>query len=89
MTYTIMYAKHLNNMQRNAPAVLLREWYSEVNVVEANDLEHVFEIMNHGQAADVRSMSVGDVAIDIEGRWHYCEPAGWTEKEVMSLSDFG
>ncbi|NDF14770.1 hypothetical protein EB061_05550 [bacterium] len=84
-TYSVRYAKNLGNMQRYAPACLVTSWYREVAVIEAHDLEHVFEVMQ--ERGDIRSMSVGDVVVDVSGTWHYCSVAGWEEKPTMELAD--
>jgi hypothetical protein len=58
-------------------------FYSHVATIEANDLEHAFEIGNIGPESNItrfhpmHSISVGDLVRDYEGRWWFCAPMGW------------
>jgi hypothetical protein len=65
------------------PASVNLSNYDVVGVVEADDLEGLFREMNAVDGTEtccklrVRSMSVGDVAVDDEGMAHFCASAGW------------
>jgi hypothetical protein len=67
-----------------APTTVRRGNYHVVATVEAADLEALFRDMNAVTGDEtccrlgVRSMSVGDLAIDPEGIVHYCAPGSWT-----------
>lgn len=61
--------------------------FAKVATVEADDLEHVFTIMNRWSATDeasvtrlarLHSLSVGDVVIDVDGNAHVVAPLGFT-----------
>jgi len=59
------------------------DYYKHVATIEAQDLEHAFEIGNVGPEENIthfhpmHSISVGDVIRDYEGRWWFCAPMGW------------
>lgn len=82
-TYTVMYRLDMPPPGADPAHVNLAD-YREVGEVEAPDLEALFREMNCVDGTEtccklrVRSMSVGDVAIDVAtGTVWYCAPAGW------------
>ena len=76
------YRAHLSVTRGNWRSEFL-EHYTHVATIEAQDLEHVFEIGNIGPDAAItrfkpmHSISVGDLVRDYEGRWWFCAPMGW------------
>lgn len=57
----------------NATAFDLGELFRRMNCVDGSDQEYV----GRGKKFQVRSMSVGDIAIDEEGRGYLCNNVGW------------
>ena len=83
MTYTVLYRLDLPPPGADPVDVDLAD-YKPIAHVQALDLEALFRDMNAVDGTEkccrlrVRSMTVGDVAIDLEtGTAWYCEPAGW------------
>jgi hypothetical protein len=83
---TVYYVNDLCDAPRHAPkGGLDRGSYRKVTEVETDDLEVVFRQMNAVDGTElccklrVRSMSVGDVAVDAAGVAHLCCSCGWAE----------
>ena len=82
MTHKVFYAKSLRNVPSQAPETVSPDDYQQVAEV-SGDLEEVFRQMNAVDGNElccqlrVRSMSVGDIAVDAAGVAHYCQGAGW------------
>jgi hypothetical protein len=62
-----------------------RDMYSKVAVIEADNLEGVYEIGNIGPESAItrldrmKSVSVGDVAVAEYGTAYFCDTFGWNE----------
>ena len=72
------------------PVVVSRARYREIGTVRAVNLEHLFRELNAVDGTEVcckmgvRSMSVGDVAIDTrDDTAYYCEGVGWTTVRLV------
>jgi hypothetical protein len=69
-----------------------RDRYKKVASIECADLETLFRAMNHDAFHNVigkmypqlRSMSVGDVAVDENGVGHLCCSLGWRDVEFKA-----
>lgn len=70
----------------------MRTAYDETLVIEANDLNEVFEVGNIGPQREgaailplrkFHSVSVGDVIVDEEGTAYMVDPYGFTEVSFM------
>lgn len=88
MRYRVFYADRFpRTFMAPAPTkVNLGEGFTEVTTVETDTLETLFREMNVVDGTElpiklrVRSMSVGDVAVEEgSGRAHYCASVGWSE----------
>ncbi len=85
MKYTVYYRVKIG--LTSTPSVISPEHYEEVGTVEAENLGHLFRIMNVVDGSEFemprklgcRSMSVGDVAVDGAGTNHYCDSIGWAK----------
>lgn len=93
MRYQVLYAKSLRDVPYGTtPESVSADAYNQVGYVDATDLEDLFRIMNavdgteHCCVIDVRSMSVGDIAIDESGQAHFCASMGWKQTVVASAS---
>ena len=84
--YRVLYRESGRDIPVAAPAVVSRARYRDVGLVEADDLEGLFRDMNAVEGTEtcvkmkVRSISVGDVAIDTrvgQGVAYYCASYGW------------
>jgi len=84
--YRVLYRESGRDISVAAPAVVSRARYRDIGLVEADDLEGLFREMNAVDGTEtcrklrVRSMSVGDVAIDTrvgQGVAYYCASYGW------------
>ena len=84
--YRVLYREAGRDVPVAAPAVVSRARYREIGLIEAVDLEDLFRDMNAVEGNEtcckmkVRSMSVGDVAIDTRvghGVAYYCASYGW------------
>lgn len=71
-----------------SPVLRPREQYKKVTTLEANDLEVVFDEMNHhdvdnhidrlvARGEGIRSLSVGDIVVDEKGVASMCMSFGW------------
>lgn len=67
-----------------AHAFDLGELFRRMNCVDGGD----FELVGRGKKFEVRSMSVGDVAIDEEGRGYLCASAGWEPFDGVTIFGF-
>ncbi len=66
---------HYHKVNRGAVAAFdLAELFRRMNCVDGSD----FELVGRGKL-EVRSMSVGDVAIDENGRGYLCNNVGWAQ----------
>jgi len=81
---TVYYVTDLRNAPRHAPkGGLDKAGYRKVAMVETDDLDVAFRQMNAVDGNElccqlrVRSMSVGDVAVDADGVAHLCCSMGW------------
>ncbi len=63
------------NKVGNVPAFDLAELFRRMNCVDGSD----FECVGMGKRFEVRSMSVGDVAIDENGNGYLCNNVGWAQ----------
>jgi len=57
---------------------------TDVVQVQAENLEHVFALLNHGSGQELdgymgRSLSVGDFVVDSTGRAWLCDSFGWVK----------
>jgi hypothetical protein len=59
----------------NVNAFDLSELFRRMNVVDGSD----FELVGRGKRFHVRSMSVGDIAIDENGNGYLCNNVGWAQ----------
>jgi hypothetical protein len=83
------YQKYVGiTMSPDALNVLdVRDMYSKVAVIEADNLEQVYAIGNIGpesaitRLARMKSVSVGDVVVDRYGAAYVCATFGWSEVE--------
>ena len=83
------YARALLNWFRDAGDSVFPEAYTRVATVEADSLDQVFALTNHGEkpwqenpgvvGTDARSTSVGDVIVDPRGRPYRVENTGFRE----------
>lgn len=84
LMYQVFYTKRLDAPYAVPPSVN-GENYKPIGIVAADDLEHLFRVMNvvDGSSFEMpqklrcRSMCVGDVAVDETGQAWYCASAGW------------
>jgi len=90
-TYRVLYGSAFGPSA--APAEVDPAAYREVARVEAADLEALFREMNAVGGTEtccrlrVRSMSVGDVAIDVAtGEAWYCAAFGWERVAVRGAA---
>jgi hypothetical protein len=66
-------------------AAIELELYSAKRIVEATDLEHLYFRCQHLEPMDnhpmegLRSMSIGDFAVEEDGTVHLCKSIGWEE----------
>jgi len=80
--YRVLYRTEKYNPDEAPSSVNLAD-YREVATVESDDLETLFREMNCVDGTEtccrlrVRSLSVGDVAIDPSGSAFYCASCGW------------
>lgn len=84
--YRVLYRESAHDIPVAAPSVVSRARYRDIGLVEANDLEALFREMSAVEGTEtcckmkVRSMSVGDVAVDTrvgQGVAYYCASYGW------------
>ncbi len=89
--FRVLYLKSMRDAAHgDGPASVSRALYDDVGVVEAEHLEDLFRDMNAVVDGTetccrlrVRSMSVGDVAIDTRDESaHYCASEGWIPVEL-------
>jgi hypothetical protein len=85
--YRVFYLKSSRDLRfgQPAPAKVDLDAYTFIANVDASNLDDLFRRMNVVDGSDFempqklrcRSMSVGDVAIDRDGKAHYCASFGW------------
>lgn len=75
---------------------LMVERYAHVATVEANDLEHLFQICNLWEAPErvtehlrMTSVSVGDLVADENGQLWRCQAVGWRPLQHLKADDLG
>ncbi len=93
------YARALLNWFRDAGDSVFPEAYTRVATVEADSLDQVFALTNHGEkpwqenpgvvGTDARSTSVGDVIVDLRGRPYRVENTGFRELPSRNESPVG
>lgn len=89
MRYTVYYAPELR-LHLTTPKVVDLDGMQRVAQVEADDLEDLFRKMNDVDGTElpvaigVRSLSVGDVAVDEHGNGYFCAMVGWSPVQVKS-----
>jgi len=84
MKFQVFY-RNTPRFSMSTPEFQLREVYTEVATIAAEDLECVFRMMNVVDGSDfemprklgVRSMCTGDIAVNESGEAFYCATAGW------------
>jgi len=89
--FRVLYARSMRESYpwHGCPASVKLTDYDEVATVEAPDLDALFREMNAVDGDEtccklrVRSMSVGDVAVDDVGQAHFCASAGWDLVEMI------
>jgi len=91
MTFRVLYAIKFSYVYAyTTPSTVNSSDYKEVALVDAPDLEDLFREMNNVDGTEtcckleIRSMSVGDVAIDESGEAHYCAGSGWEPVTVIA-----
>lgn len=95
--YRVLYRSGGANFTgATAPLAVRWENYEEVGTVEAPDVEALFRDMNAVEGTEtccklrVRSMSVGDIALDTrEGVAWYCAPTGWKPVALIGFRAAG
>lgn len=90
MIFEVHYRIDTRDFVSSASASVPASNYKHVVSLDATDLEDLFRRMNVVDGSDIemprrlrcRSMSVGDIAIDTQGKAHFCASAGWEETEI-------
>jgi len=84
MQFKVYYVKDMLNGYRT-PAFKASD-YTEVGIIEAFDAGDLFTQMNVVEGDElpvkmgIRSMSCGDVAVDMAtGKAYFCAPVGWEQ----------
>lgn len=88
MKYKVLYTKEVV-WARATPVAVSESNYKVVAEVPAKDLDGLFRAMNVVDGDElpcklkVRSMSVGDIAVEVDTNtaW-YCGPAGWSKVSI-------
>lgn len=91
MIFKVLYRIDTRNYPRFDPVSVSSSEYKLIADVEASDLEDLFRRMNVVDGSDIemprklrcRSMSVGDVAVDPQGKAHFCASAGWEDTQIV------
>jgi len=95
--FIIFYAKSLRYAPYQTPETSNPLDYRKVGEVEVESLGEVFRVMNAVDGTElccqmgVRSMSMGDIAVDEDGVAHYCAATSWGETrfvEAVNPSQF-
>jgi hypothetical protein len=83
MKYRVYYRKSLRDVGFAISNTVNMADYEMIGTINADSLEHLYRDMNAIDGTEtcckmrVRSMSVGDIAIDADGISHYCASFGW------------
>jgi len=91
MIYTIFYAKDMREAWmkscNNNVKTIDKSGYEEITIIDAKSLSDVFKLMNVVDGDElptqlmVRSLSVGDIVVEANGKASLCAPMGWTKVE--------
>lgn len=81
--YLPKYGNYSKDM-RIAVRASLRLDDTAVVTLQAEALDHVFALLNHGSGCELpgykgRSLSVGDLVQDPQGKFWLCDSMGWKE----------
>lgn len=96
--FIVYHNKNLGNLMRENPNLKFPENYTKIAVVEADNLDMVFQLTNHIHnhwqenpecimvTERARSTSVGDVIQDFsENRFWLVAPIGWVEMQGVKI----
>lgn len=91
MIYTVFYSKDMRAAWMkscdNDVETIAKTDYDEITKIEAESLGAAFRLMNVVDGDElptklkVRSLSVGDIVVDANGKASLCAPIGWIKVE--------